>query len=311
MSKNKLLFSIIIPVYNIESYIGECIDSVKNQTLKSNWECLIFNDGSTDNSLTVVMSLIKNDSRFKLINQKNMGLSAVKNLGISMSKGDYLVFIDGDDLINDNYLFELSIAIKKTSADIISPFVIQHKIKPKFESIYTKDFNLYHNMKAKEFAFNPKNYGSSWSMICKRNLFKGLEFPDSIFEDSFLLPLLIDKINSLCKVKGSIYWYRIRKGSIMNSNKKKSWYILKSKSHLVILNYLKNNNINISYSYRYMQFLHTFIEMSRLKYGIEQINQFKRLPIPSFYFGKYTFKFIFLKIFGVKILFFLSTLLKK
>ena len=104
MKEKKIKFSIIVPVFNIEKYISECLYSIKEQVLEENWECIVINDGSTDNSLRIIKQIISDDKRFRLISQKNQGLSAVKNLGIKKSIGDYLVFVDGDDVINKHYL---------------------------------------------------------------------------------------------------------------------------------------------------------------------------------------------------------------
>lgn len=97
------MVSLIVPVYNSELYIKECIQSIKDQKLKD-WECIIINDGSSDNSLQIISNEI--DNRFKLINlTENKGVGYCRNLGIQEAKGNYLCFLDSDDIICPEYTF--------------------------------------------------------------------------------------------------------------------------------------------------------------------------------------------------------------
>lgn len=97
--------SIIIPCYNQAIYLVETLVSVIEQTY-INWECIIINDGSTDNSEEVILQYIKDDTRFKYINQKNSGVCIARNNAIKQSLGEYILCLDGDDLISENYLDE-------------------------------------------------------------------------------------------------------------------------------------------------------------------------------------------------------------
>ncbi|ORU23018.1 glycosyl transferase, partial [Francisella tularensis subsp. holarctica] len=90
------LITLVIPIYNIENYLGRCLDSVINQTYKD-LEIILVNDGSTDNSLEICESYAKEDSRIKIINKNNGGLSSARNVGLDACKGDYVTFIDSDD----------------------------------------------------------------------------------------------------------------------------------------------------------------------------------------------------------------------
>ena len=100
------MISVIIPVYNVENYLEECLKSVQNQTY-TNIEVLLVNDGSTDNSKQICERYCQEDSRFLLINQENQGLSAARNKGVEISTGEYIVFVDSDDSIKTNYLEKL------------------------------------------------------------------------------------------------------------------------------------------------------------------------------------------------------------
>ena len=89
-------FSIIIPVYNVEQYLRECLDSVLGQTY-SDWEAICVNDGSTDGSAAILEEYVVKDKRFKIVTQPNGGLSSARNTGMEVAKGDYIVFLDSDD----------------------------------------------------------------------------------------------------------------------------------------------------------------------------------------------------------------------
>ncbi len=105
MSNGEYLISVIIPVYNVEKYLDECVESIVNQTYK-NLEIILVNDGSTDHSPQICDEWAQKDSRIKVIHKKNGGTSSAKNCAIDIAKGDYIAFIDSDDFIDDD-MFEL------------------------------------------------------------------------------------------------------------------------------------------------------------------------------------------------------------
>ena len=98
--------SVIVPVYNTEKYLPQCLDSIINQTF-TDFECICINDGSTDNSLSILEEYAKKDSRIRIISQKNAGLSNVKNVGIKNATGIYITFIDSDDFVSLDYIEKL------------------------------------------------------------------------------------------------------------------------------------------------------------------------------------------------------------
>ena len=110
--------SVIIPVYNAEKYLRNCLDSIINQTL-SDIEIICINDGSTDSSLEILNDYIQRDSRIILINQKNSGQGKARNKGISVARGDYIAFIDNDDWVDNNYFEELYNTAIKNNSDVV------------------------------------------------------------------------------------------------------------------------------------------------------------------------------------------------
>lgn len=102
-----MLISIIVPVYNSEKYIGRCINSIMLQSYVD-WECILVDDGSTDNSLSMLQQLAKKDKRFKVFHQDNTGAGVARNFGIERASGTYVVFVDSDDMIKPDYLENLA-----------------------------------------------------------------------------------------------------------------------------------------------------------------------------------------------------------
>ena len=112
------LITIVVPIYNREQYLKRLFDSVLAQTY-TNWECICIDDGSTDNSLSICNKYAQADNRFKVLSQKNSGVSATRNKGIDNSKGTWIVFVDSDDSIAPQYLEHLYEPIRKESVDLV------------------------------------------------------------------------------------------------------------------------------------------------------------------------------------------------
>lgn len=115
---SNILISIIIPVYKVEKYLSRCLDSIRNQTF-TNWECLLIDDGSPDNSGKICDEYAEQDHRFRVFHQKNAGVSAARNKGLDEAKGEWIGFVDSDDWIdNEMYNFMYNNAIKH-NADVV------------------------------------------------------------------------------------------------------------------------------------------------------------------------------------------------
>lgn len=116
---NNKMVSIVIPVYNLQNYLEECIQSLINQSWKD-IEILLIDDGSTDNSSVLCDDLAKKDKRIRVLHKKNGGVSSARNAGISMAKGEYITFIDGDDWVSEKYIETLYHLITSYSADVVA-----------------------------------------------------------------------------------------------------------------------------------------------------------------------------------------------
>ena len=117
------MISVIVPVYNVEKYLEECLDSIQNQTY-SDIEVILVNDGSTDKSKEICGKYCKQDNRFQLLNQENQGLSAARNSGVAASTGEFIAFVDSDDIILPNYLETLMHYMRQDVDIVESQFTI-------------------------------------------------------------------------------------------------------------------------------------------------------------------------------------------
>ncbi|NRT14445.1 glycosyltransferase involved in cell wall biosynthesis [Flavobacterium sp. 28A] len=139
-SNENILFSIIIPVYNVEHYLEQCLDSILCQSYSA-FEIILVNDGSTDSSLKICIQYETKDARISIINKANGGLSDARNVGLLIAKGDYVLFTDSDDYwVGKQVLEDLNFLIKKSNPDVIiheeSRFFSKNNIKNKFNQQY-------------------------------------------------------------------------------------------------------------------------------------------------------------------------------
>lgn len=137
--------SVIVPVYNSESYIDRCIKSIINQKY-SDWELLVVDDGSTDNSLQILKKYEKIDTRINVYAQKNKGPGSARNLGLRYATGEYVVFVDSDDYIEDNY-FEL---LSKKNDDVV--FIDINQVNEEYSIIRTEYMSKYNKIPKNEFV---------------------------------------------------------------------------------------------------------------------------------------------------------------
>ena len=116
--QDKPTISIIVPVYNTSIYLEQCLNSIHNQSFKD-YEVICVDDGSSDNSLHILKKYEKIIKNFKVISQKNQGVAVARNTGLANACGDYIVFIDSDDFVKENYLEVLYNESCKTNADVV------------------------------------------------------------------------------------------------------------------------------------------------------------------------------------------------
>lgn len=216
--------SIIIPCYNVEPYVGRCLESIKNQTF-SDFEAFVINDKSTDNTLDIIKKTIGNDSRFIIIdNPENLGLSNARNIAMQMAEGEYLSFVDGDDFVTPDYLETLYNLCEENDAEISVcnfyyhyPETKKSEVKPKClgDGVFFPDEVLHLNFIDKRV----QNY--VWNKLYKRSLFteNSISFPNYCFEDISVIPLLFFFSTHIASTSKPLYYYIQRQGSIINMNR--------------------------------------------------------------------------------------------
>ena len=218
--------SIIIPVYNVKEYLKRCVDSVLNQSYK-NIEVILIDDGSTDGSEKICDEYAKKDKRVVVVHQKNSGVSASRNKGIELATGKYLSFIDADDYVSENYIFDLYRNIDNSIGLIISNAkdVVEDKIID-YNSV-KKDI-IISSIEAKKELF----IGKKFSMVCWGNLYltsiaKKVSFDKKmkIAEDFDFLYKYLELIDKVKIIKECNYFYLIRVGSAINSGFNENWII--------------------------------------------------------------------------------------
>ncbi|SHL11334.1 Glycosyltransferase involved in cell wall bisynthesis [Chishuiella changwenlii] len=218
-----------MPVYNSYPYLRQCIRSILKQTYK-NFELIIINDGSTDESLEICQEYKTLDERIILINQINKGISSSRNLGLSKATGEYIYWIDSDDWIEEDTLEILYNGINKYSSDIAVCGYIEE-----FES-YKKVFRDDQNIKIlnkndffEKIIFDESIKSYLWDKLYKKEIFENLQFPEQrYFEDYSIFYKIAYKTNRIILINQAKYHYRQHNESICriaNSKKEYDFYL--------------------------------------------------------------------------------------
>lgn len=215
--------SIIVPVYNVQDFIANCLDSLIRQDYNP-LEIILVDDGSTDGSLKICEDFADKDSRIKIVHQENAGAGAARNCGIDCATGDYITFVDGDDYIENNYVSALVEQKKKFSSDIAATFNKEFDEKnyyvlldpapgdKKYDGVYSPSEWL-----RTFFPTQNSEYNCPWMKLYDRKLFKNIRYPEhhSIIEDAFTTWRLILSANRISFENILTYNYRkSRSGSL-------------------------------------------------------------------------------------------------
>ncbi len=207
--------SVIIPVYNVEPWLAECLDSLINQTYE-NIEIICVNDGSKDKSLDILKEYQQKDGRIVVIDQKNQGASAARNAGIRASTGNYITFVDSDDYV-DLSTYELCMnKISETGADVLEFDYIYFPNRDNNRAISTK---VYKNNSFAAITNNDYN-NFIWNKVYKRSLIvdNGIYFREDVSycEDDLFILMLYPKANNIVPLSQKLYYYRQRENSLGN-----------------------------------------------------------------------------------------------
>ncbi len=228
------MFSFIVPVYNVEKYLKECIDSLISQTYK-NFEIILVDDGSKDNSGRICDEFAEHDSRIKVIHKENGGASSTRKVGANNATGEYIVCVDADDWAESTYLENFANAIDSHRPDIVlCEFYNDDGIGKTYNPMIFRE-GLYNreNIEKEIFPYLIENINGKyisnniWAKAIKRELYVNYQslVDDSIKfgEDIAIIKPCIYKSNTLYIIKKPLYNYRFNPSSITKSRKPRSW----------------------------------------------------------------------------------------
>lgn len=224
--KNKVAFSIILPVYNVEKYLETCLDSIYNQSFQD-FEIIAINDGSTDGSLDILNAYRDKYGKIMIITQENKGLSATRNVGVSYAKGEFICYVDSDDLISPITLEKIYYHFDET-VDMVAYNHIY--VDERFE---LSELDIHKEPEIKPLKGNGKEVYMSLSKddkyrnmacrICLRRTFLdeiGITFVEGIFYEDVMYTLICYlKAKLMVYIDDELYVYRKREGSITSSRK--------------------------------------------------------------------------------------------
>lgn len=218
---NNELISVILPIYNVELYLKECIESVISQSYK-NLEIILVDDGSTDQSPYICDEYVKIDNRIKVIHKENGGLSDARNVGIQASSGSYIALVDSDDLIAQNFIEELYEGCIKSNAMIAA--CAYSKFSNEDEIVCSNNLDNVQVISGRElikqiYLGQAGEFGFvAWNKLYRRDLFDSIQYPfGRIYEDTFTTYKLFLNSNQIALLNKSLYFYRIRPESIMST----------------------------------------------------------------------------------------------
>lgn len=207
--------SIIVPIYNSSKHLQKCISSILQQEY-TNFEIILVDDGSTDNSSAICLKYASEDSRIKFFKQENKGAAAARNLGIEKAEGSFLGFVDSDDFIDRDMYQKMIECQQTTSADIVK--ISNRDIFENGSIIEKKESNnikiLNKNEEIKNTFLTPSHF-SLWKCLFRTELFQNLSIPQiSNFEDIAIAIPLLQKANKIVYINKALYNYRITSNSL-------------------------------------------------------------------------------------------------
>lgn len=207
------LVSVIVPVYNVEKYLHQCVDSIINQTYR-NLEIILVDDGSPDNCGAICDEYALKDRRILVIHQENQGLSAARNAGLDIASGDYIVFVDSDDWIAEDMIQLLLSRQEQTGADMvlcnIKPFYPpQYKGWMRKVSCFGCEVLSQIEFSERLTEYYSWIYCVAWNKLYKKEIWEQLRFPlDHIHEDEATVHRVLERCSKIATIAQSLYYYR-------------------------------------------------------------------------------------------------------
>jgi hypothetical protein len=218
--KTQPFVSIIVPVYKVENYLRICLNSILAQSY-SNWEAILVDDGSPDACPQIIDKYAEQDERFRTIHRKNGGLSAARNSGLQIVKGEYITFLDGDDFWHKDFLKSMVEAATENDADIVQCDFVRgaDNVFPDLKDT-TFDLIKIYDRRSIFTSFVAKVI--VWGKIYRKYILEGITFPEGrVNEDDFTNWRFYYKADKIAVTKKKLYYYTVNPNSIMGTLKKK------------------------------------------------------------------------------------------
>ena len=217
---DKPLISVLVPAYNVEEYIENCIKSIISQTY-SNLEILVIDDGSTDRTGEIVDLMATEDERIKVVHKENAGLAATRNRLLDMSEGEYIFQVDADDYISRDAVQILFDNLVKNDAGLsVGSCVCGDEKDYVFDKDDASELEVYsgNDRFRKLFGEDKYLYITAWAKLYEKRLFEGLRYPEGkIHEDEYLAHWIIDRAEKIVRTNTAVYYYTEKKDSISRS----------------------------------------------------------------------------------------------
>lgn len=248
------MISLILPIYNVEKYLKECLESILNQSYK-NYELIIVDDGSIDRSMAIVNEYRNKFKDIKILTQKNKGVSEARNLALENAEGEYILFVDSDDFLKCDMIEKLISTTMETDSDIVISNYYLYYDENKYEKFLKGMplFKIYENYEVIDMMLKYIIQGQLWNKLFKLSLLKENNFKfekGRYIQDIFPVFKVINKANKISYIDEALYFYRQREGSTVNKKNKK---LTEDYHHAMtsIIKYVEENKINIrEYSLR-------------------------------------------------------------
>lgn len=210
------LISIIIPVYNVEKYIGHCIESIVSQTYK-NLEIILVDDGSPDLCPQICDEWVSKDNRIKVIHVENGGAGKARNIGIKKSRGTLLSFVDSDDYLSP-FFYERMVQCMGESDLIECNYVVVNDDNYRFVDELFQSVLQYDTESAMRYHIEDRRFKQViWNKLYKRNVVEGIDFPEGkLIDDEFWLYKILGNCKQLKSIDVALYAYRQQENSVMH-----------------------------------------------------------------------------------------------
>lgn len=272
--------SIIVPVYNVYEYLSKCLDSLVHQTYK-NIEIVVVNDGSPDDSLSIIKKYMKKYPNIILIDDTNHGLSHARNIALKKCTGDYIMYVDSDDYVDLNIVYEMVHNIDDCDVCVCDMYRVINS-----ENIYYKNHFIYGEDNVNLMLSHP----GVVAKLYKKELIKNVPFLEGVYyEDLTFTPLVASKVKKVKYLEKPFYYYLIHDNSIMQKKK----FTPKLDDIFKDMEYLKENlkGFDEEIEYMYIEHLLYSATMRFLNYpeGKERLTRIQKImeDYPQYYKNKY------------------------